>query len=57
MRSGAFDAPSKTERLTLREAARRMLENKDGERGVYVQAELSDALAEEAGLGALRLVR
>ena len=52
VRSGAFDAPSKTERLTLREAARRMLENKDGERGVYVQAELSDALAEEAGLGA-----
>ena len=50
VRSGAFDAPSKTERLTLREAARRMLENKDGERGVYVQAELSDALAEEAGL-------
>ena len=57
MRSGAFDAPSKTERLTLREAARRMLENKDGERGVYVQAELSDALAEEAGLGAFDELR
>ena len=48
---GKFAAASRTVRMPLREAAARMVKNTSGEGGVYVQAELSEALAREAGLG------
>ena len=50
VRAGKFAAPSRTVKMSLREAAARMVRNGDGEGGVYVQAELSDDLAREAGL-------
>ena len=50
VRAGKFAAPSRTVKMSLRDAAARMVRNGDGEGGVYVQAELSDDLAREAGL-------
>jgi hypothetical protein len=47
---GKFAPASRTVRMPLREAAARMVKNTSGEGGVYVQAELSEALAREAGL-------
>jgi hypothetical protein len=49
--SGTFAPASRTVRMPLREAAARMVNGGGGERGVYVQAELSDSLAREVGLG------
>ena len=50
VRAGKFAAPSRTVKMSLRDAAARMVRNGDGEGGVYVQAELSRRLAIEAGL-------
>lgn len=50
VRSGKFNAPSRTVKMPLREAAARMVRNGDGEGGVYVQALITDELAKEAGL-------
>ena len=50
VRASKFAAPSRTVKMSLRDAAARMVRNGDGEGGVYVQAELSRRLAIEAGL-------
>lgn len=47
---GRFAPASRTVRMPLREAAALMMRNTGGEGGAYVQAELSEALAREAGL-------
>ena len=50
VKNGAFKSPSVVKELTINEVAKRMT-GKQSEDSVYMQAELSGTLAEDAGLG------